>query len=88
MRGVICPHEKWSCGRNSPDVVVGMNQSETIEVGRYLGKDEICHYSFKANELITDPMSYKRVSLYFEDYKGMDIHVAMAKDMLSIKNST
>ena len=61
MRGVVCPHEKWSCGRSSPDIVVSFNQSETINVGRYLDTDEVCHYSFRADEMVYDPTSYKRI---------------------------
>jgi hypothetical protein len=25
MWGVVCPHEKWSCGRKTPDIVLAMN---------------------------------------------------------------
>ena len=48
MRGQACPYDKLSCGRDSNEIMLSMNETQTLEVGRYFDNADVCHYSFGA----------------------------------------
>ena len=89
MRPVLCPHEKWSCGRSSPNIVLAYGQQESVSFSsQYLNIGETCHYTLKPDQVISDKMSMKRIQLYFDEYDGLEIHVSKAESKSLIVTDT
>ena len=86
----VCPLEKYACSRDDSDIVLSMNQTESVIIGRLFDETDTCHYTLSAadNSAKVEKYNRKWLQVYVESFDGLDIYVSNATNARSINNAT
>ena len=83
MKPVVCPNNKLRCGRDSPQIYLFENQTETVEISKWFDEQDSCRFTLSGGDKLTTEQVglYNRrwLQVYFETFDGLDIFVASAK---------
>ena len=82
MAPIVCPFEKYICGRDTSDITINMGETREVVLGRLFDEVDSCHYTFGVWDQMAPEDVYqnntKFLQIYVEKFDGLDIFVANA----------
>jgi hypothetical protein len=75
MWPLVCPHEKYPCGANSPEIEMRLGLTLTLRVNKLFGPGDSCYYHVYANDQVSpdkvDKYNRKFLQVYVESITAM-----------------
>ena len=75
MWPLVCPHEKYPCGANSPEIELRLGLTLTLRVNKLFDLPDSCYYHIFASDQVSaddiEPYNLKHVQVYIESLTGM-----------------
>jgi len=47
MKALTCPHDRYPCGRETSDIVMSLNSTQEVVIGRLFDEKDSCHFTIE-----------------------------------------